>query len=159
MCTENMACGWHCCCCLVTKLSLTLLQPHGLQPTRPFLSMGFPRQEYWSGLPFPSPGNLPHPGIEPVSPALTGRLITTDPPGKPLWLRRCPQIMPQSPLYVWWNQSADSLLHFRNLWPVCPVSWVCVDLHSQKYLYMWVDGNAQPQLCLYRITLNSAVRT
>ena len=33
------------------------------------LSMGFPRQEYWSGLPFPSPGNLPNPGIEPASPA------------------------------------------------------------------------------------------
>ena len=34
------------------------------------LSMGFPRQEYWSGLPFPSPGDLPYPGIEPMSPAL-----------------------------------------------------------------------------------------
>ena len=34
------------------------------------LSMGFSRQEYWSGLPFPSPGDLPHPGIEPWSPAL-----------------------------------------------------------------------------------------
>ena len=34
------------------------------------LSMGFPRQEYWSGLPFPSPGDLPRPGIEPGSPAL-----------------------------------------------------------------------------------------
>ena len=36
------------------------------------LSMEFPRQEYWSGLPFPSPGNLPDPGIEPASPALVG---------------------------------------------------------------------------------------
>ena len=34
------------------------------------LSMGFSRQEYWSGLPFPSPGNLPNPGIKPLSPAL-----------------------------------------------------------------------------------------
>ena len=39
------------------------------------LSMGFPRQEYWSGLPFPSPGDLPHPGIEPESPALAGGLL------------------------------------------------------------------------------------
>ena len=38
------------------------------------LSMGFPRQEYWSGLPFPSPGDLPDPGIETTSPALTGGL-------------------------------------------------------------------------------------
>ena len=44
------------------------------------LSMGFPRQEYWSGLPFPSPGDLPDPGIEPeslVSPALAGGFFTT----------------------------------------------------------------------------------
>ena len=50
------------------------------------LSMGFPRQEYWSGLPFPPPGDLPDPGIQPsspVSPALAGRLFTTEPPGKP----------------------------------------------------------------------------
>ena len=47
------------------------------------LSVGFPRQEYWNGLPFPSPGGLPDPGIEPESPALAGDLFTTEPPGKP----------------------------------------------------------------------------
>ena len=47
-------------------------------------SMGFSRQEYWSGLPFPSPGDLPSPGIEPASPAFVGELFTTEPPGKPL---------------------------------------------------------------------------
>jgi len=49
--------------------------------------MGFPRQEYWSGLPFPSPGDLPDPGIEPMSPALVGRFFTTEPLGKPLGRR------------------------------------------------------------------------
>ena len=44
--------------------------------------MGFPRQEYWNGLPFPSPGDLPNPGIEPSSPALAGGFFTTEPPGK-----------------------------------------------------------------------------
>ena len=44
------------------------------------LSMGFSRQEYWSGLPFPPPGDLPNPGIEPASPALAGRFFTTEPP-------------------------------------------------------------------------------
>ena len=39
------------------------------------LSRRFPRQEYWSGLPFPSPGDLPNPGIEPASPALAGRFF------------------------------------------------------------------------------------
>ena len=44
--------------------------------------MGVPRQEYWSELPFPFPGDLPDPGIEPVSPALAGRCFTTKPLGK-----------------------------------------------------------------------------
>ena len=50
------------------------------------LSMGFSRQEYWSGLPFPTPGDLLKPGIEPTSlasPALVGRFFITAPPGKP----------------------------------------------------------------------------
>ena len=47
------------------------------------LSMGFPRQEYWSGLPFPSPGDPPDSRIELVSPALAGEFFTTEPPGKP----------------------------------------------------------------------------
>ena len=46
-------------------------------------SMGFSRQEYWSGLPFPSPGDLPDPGIQPGSPALEGDTLTSEPPGKP----------------------------------------------------------------------------
>ena len=49
------------------------------------LSVGFPRQEYWSGLPFPSPGDLPNPGIKPACPelpTLAGRFFTTPPPGK-----------------------------------------------------------------------------
>ena len=47
------------------------------------LSMGFPRQEYWSGLPFPSPGDLQDPGIEPGSPALQVDSLPSEPPGKP----------------------------------------------------------------------------
>ena len=50
------------------------------------LFMGFPRQEYWSGLPFPSPGNLPKQGIEPTSsaaPTLASGFFTTEPPRKP----------------------------------------------------------------------------
>ena len=46
------------------------------------LSMEVSRQEYWSGLPFPPPVDLPDPGIEPVSPALAGRFFTTELPGK-----------------------------------------------------------------------------
>ena len=53
------------------------------------LSMGFSRQEYWSGLPFPSPEDLPDPGIEPRSPEFQADALTSEPPGKPkgtLWL-------------------------------------------------------------------------
>ena len=45
--------------------------------------MGFSIPEYWSGLPFPSPGDLPDPRIRPASPALAGGLFTAEPPGKP----------------------------------------------------------------------------
>ena len=45
--------------------------------------MGFPGQEYWSGLPFPSPGDLPDPGTEPTFPELAGAFFTTEPLGKP----------------------------------------------------------------------------
>ena len=47
------------------------------------LFMGFSRQEYWSGLPFPPAGDLPDPGIKPTSPALAGGFFSTRPPGKP----------------------------------------------------------------------------
>ena len=56
------------------------------------LSVEFPRQEQWSRLPFPSPGVLPNPGIEPtslVSPALAGRFFTTVPPGKQVVILVC----------------------------------------------------------------------
>ena len=48
------------------------------------LSMGFLRQDYWSGLPFPSSGDLPNPGIEPRSPALQTGALPSEPPGKPI---------------------------------------------------------------------------
>ena len=60
------------------------------------LSMRFSRQEYWSGLPFPSPRDLPHSGIKPVSlmsPALAGGFFTTEPPGKPLHHFTVPEII------------------------------------------------------------------
>ena len=59
----------HCDGGLVAKLSLTLATPRTIVHQAP-LSMGFPRQQYCSGLPFPSPGDLPNPGIKLWSPAL-----------------------------------------------------------------------------------------
>ena len=81
------------CRCLVVKSCLTLATLRTIAHQAP-LSMGFPRQEYWSGLPFPSPENLPKPEIEPASLVLAGGFFTTESPGKPgkccyYWLK-CP---------------------------------------------------------------------
>ena len=59
------------------------LGPHGLQPTRLFCLWNFPGKNTGDGLPFPTPRNLPNPGIKPTSLALAGRFFTTAPPGKP----------------------------------------------------------------------------
>ena len=88
-------CGVTCLCVHAQSLSCVQLfvTPWTVAHQAP-LSVGFPRQEYWSGLPFPSPGALPDPGIEPrspASPALAGGFFTTAPPGEPhdlstIWL-------------------------------------------------------------------------
>ena len=70
---------------LFVKPRLTFVTPQSVAHQAP-LSMSFPRQEYWSGLPSPSPAGLPNLGIEPKSPALTSGFFTTEPPGKPMFL-------------------------------------------------------------------------
>ena len=66
-----------CCCCSVVQLCLTLASPRTVAH-QALLSMGFPREGYWSGLPFPSPGDVSHPGIAPSSPALAGGFFTPE---------------------------------------------------------------------------------
>ena len=66
---------------LVTKSCLILATSRTVARQAP-LSMGFSRQEYWSGLPLPSPRDLPNPGIEPGSPAMQADPIPSEPPGK-----------------------------------------------------------------------------
>ena len=66
---------------LVAKLCPTLVTPWTVSCQAP-LSMGFSRQEYWSALPFPSPGDLPDPGIEPGSPALDADSLPNEIRGK-----------------------------------------------------------------------------
>ena len=62
------------------------MQPYGLYiACQAPLSMGFPRQEYWSGLLFPSPGDLPDPGTEPASPALQADSLSAELAGKPFY--------------------------------------------------------------------------
>ena len=80
---------WHCIWVVVVVQSLScvwlFVTPRTGTHQAP-LSMRFPRQESWSGLPFPSPRGLPDPGIEPVSPVLAGGFFTAEPPGKSIWV-------------------------------------------------------------------------
>ena len=69
---------------LVTKLCLAFVTPWTVTYQAP-LSMVFPRQKYWSGLPFLSPGDLPDTGIKPLSPALQANSSPTEPQGSSAW--------------------------------------------------------------------------
>ena len=70
------------------------------------LSTGFSRQEYWSGLPFPSPGDLSNPGIEPGSPALQADALPFEPSGKPIF-RKTSGLNPE-------NGFKENLKHQNN---------------------------------------------
>ena len=76
------------------------------------LSMGFPRQEYWSGLPFPSPEDLPNPEIEPKFPALAGRFFTAEPPGKPLKTIVVHSLSRVQLFMTWWTAAHQASLSF-----------------------------------------------
>ncbi|CAI9178158.1 unnamed protein product [Rangifer tarandus platyrhynchus] len=77
----------HTCMCVLSSIQLfAILRTVACHAP---LSVGFVRQEYWSGLPFPSPGDLPDPGVKPeslASPALVGGFFTSELPGEPTWV-------------------------------------------------------------------------
>ena len=91
--------------CLHAQVHLTLYDPMGCSP----LSIRLSWQEIWTGLPFPSPGDLPDPGIKPVSPAkqavscTAGGFFTTESPGKPIIFHVCTVLyhINVSALYSW----------------------------------------------------------
>ena len=74
--------------CVLICFSPVLCDPTDIAHQAP-LSMGFSRQEHWSGLPCPSPGDLPNPGIKPMSPELQADSLPSEPPGKPSGGQRC----------------------------------------------------------------------
>ena len=136
--------------------------------------MGFSRQEYWSGLTFPSPGDLPGPGTDPVSPALTGGFFTAEPPGKArfhcgLVAQSCPTLCDLmdcsclAPLSVGFPRPEHwSGLPFRGLLVVKAVSaarppcaWcLCTTAtHALPRFYVWQEQSPQTHLhscCLHR---------
>ena len=123
------------------------------------LSVGFSRREHWSRLPFPPPGHLPHPGIEPaslVSPVLAGDSLPTEPPGNPLCLKYSMKTLRRHLLCLF-----PSLFAHRSL-PVSPVQSGCF----WKLLSPWVScisvrpkpsGTFPPLpylICLWHLTLS-----
>ena len=127
------------------------------------LLMECSRQEYWSGLPRPSPGDLPNPGIKPVSlssPALAGRFFTTVPPGKPwyLYIDRyicvsnslrphglqhtrlpCPLLPPR----VCSNSCPLSQCCQSTSYPLSPRSPPAFNLSQPQSLFQWVSSSHQ----------------
>ena len=81
---KYFTCMYHqrCVLCCAVLSCVRLFRPHGLEPARLLCPGGFPRQEYWGGLPCPAPGVLPNPGIKPKSPALQANSFPSEPPGK-----------------------------------------------------------------------------
>ena len=98
------------------------------------LSMGFPRQEYWSRLPLPPPGDLPRLGIEPASPALAGRFFTTEAPGKPSWLLYLSQ-------WTWWNRKQEWQPPEAQCRQVTYVRWHPLDMRSLRTVSRFRVGN------------------
>ena len=103
------------------------------------LSIGFSRQEYWSGLPFPSPGDLPDPGIKPRSPALQTDALLSEPPGKPIelltksslgwdtqFLRHTPLVspLPGKPIKLFFSTSPKTISLRFGLAPVQRLSFL-----------------------------------
>ena len=80
------------------------------------LSMEFPRQEYWSGLPFPFPGDLPEPGIKSKCPGWAGRLFTTEPLGKPICNQQKKTTHPAAltPNFAYKNVSLETIWEFMS---------------------------------------------
>ena len=103
----------HVCMCVESLSNVWLFETSWTVTHQASLSMGFPRQEYWSGVPFPTLGDLSE--IEPkslASPALAGRFFAPVPPGEPHWLNKYTKLLPHL-----------GLLRFLSLSPA-PVSYL-----------------------------------
>ena len=119
----------------VAQSCLTLRDPVDYSPPRSPVH-GISRQEYWSGLPFPSPGDLPNPGIKPASltfPTLTGGFFTAEPPGKPLDVLHSPLKAVGSSLHLF------CLLDRLLISCFCPPDvlniMTCVSLKTLQFLW------------------------
>ena len=104
------------CVCVFSVVSDSFATPMDCSLLVASLSMGFSRQEYCSGLPFPSPGDLPDPGIKPRSPALAGGFIPAEPPRKSRREERALQMASEGAECDYWAQEG-----YRNNHTASPV--------------------------------------
>ena len=110
------------------------------------LSMGFPRQEYWNGLPFPSPGDLPDPGIEPRSPALKANALTLEPPGKPWcrsrgfnhWVRKIPWRRELQPASVFLPRKSHGQKRLAGYSPWGRKEWTWL---NDWHFFIWEESS------------------
>ena len=117
----------------------TLCNPYQAPP-----SMGFSRQEYRNGLPFPSPGDLPNPGIKPWSPALWSDALLSEPPGNPIVGK--------------WSSESNSpiVFHFISLIPKMSMFTLAISCLTTSNLPGFMEHSRFPcNIVLYRICLTS----
>ena len=129
--------------------------------------MGFPRQEYWNEVPYPPLGDLPHPGIEPKSPALEGGYFTSGPPGNARFIHRSVNLLISSswcifsPLYHLPTSTLVTISLFSmfvetHLWQLSPGEWcgwmiihICLLRDKdQVFLMAWKALHTHGWLCL-----------
>ena len=106
------------------------LRIHGLQPARLLCPCRFSRQEYLNGLPFPSPGDLPGPGIKPRSPALQADSLPSEPPGNPSPYGGFPQNH-YGYIFLWYTKHTKNVSFFPS---VTKKFWGWYSLDSSEWL-------------------------
>ena len=103
--------------------------------------MGFSRQECWSGLPYPSPGDLPSPGFEPRSPALQADSSPSEPPGKPQWSRSSSPPNERASFYLSVSQWMDMWLVFTLGLLSVMLLWVLVyKFLCGTYVFIYLES-------------------
>ena len=126
----------------VSHLCLTLWT-HGLVAHQAPLSVGFPRQEYWSRLPFPSPGDLSNPGIEPRSPALQADSLPSELPVKPTTFSLLSVTAPLSWIFIIMKTSLSNYL--SETWIFTQHCFLAMSCRGFGIQRRWKNKSSYPQ--------------